>query len=58
MDTPIFSQEQVSKIFDELQLKPQPPNPAEKKPAPAAAPDPRQSVEDILKNHFIEEEPA
>lgn len=53
----IFSPEQVDRIFDELKIKPAPPKPQVKpeiKPQPA----PEQSVEDILKNNFIDEEPV
>ena len=52
-DIQLFSPEQVSRIYQELDIAPAKPKP---KPAKPSQPDPAQSVEDILKNNFIEEE--
>jgi len=56
-DTPLFSPDQVSRIFDELKISPNKSNKPTAKPAGQDKPEPTQSVEDILKNNFIEEEP-
>jgi len=52
-DTQLFSPDQVSRIFDELKIAPA--KSAPKSTAPAK-PDPNQSVEDLLKNNFIEDD--
>ena len=49
----LFSQEQVSKIYKELNIDPPKSN---SKPVKQPQPDQTQSVEDILKSNFIEEE--
>ncbi|MDR2431802.1 MAG: hypothetical protein LBD99_06080 [Candidatus Margulisbacteria bacterium] len=57
----LFSQEQLSRIFKELKLKPGavPDKPLRQAPVPGApaAPSAQQSVADILKSNFIAEEP-
>ena len=50
----LFSREQISRIFGELKITPALHSPL--KTAAKPQPVPAQSVEDILKNNFIDEE--
>ena len=53
----IFTPDQLSKIFNELDLDPQKVSQVKKTtPAQVVPPDPQQSVEEILSRNFIEDE--